>query len=73
MDNGWPQVGPSEAGLSSKMKYLDGLKREIRLALDKAMAGGKKKGGKKGKGAQAEPEAAKENCIIAIGSTFPEM
>ena len=70
MDNGWPQMGPSDATLSAKIKYLDSQKREIRLALDKAMAGGKKK---KGKGAQAEPEGSKENCIIAIGTTFPEM
>ena len=49
MENGWPQWGASDAGLSSQLSYLEGLKREIRLALDKSMAGGKKKG-KKGKG-----------------------
>ena len=53
------------------MKYMTTLKSEIRLSLDKAMSGGKKKG-KGGKGAAAAPEAPKENCIIAIGSTFPE-
>lgn len=72
MNNGWPQFGASDSSLSTKLKYLDGLKREIRLSLDKSMAGGKKKG-KGGKGQPAAPEAPKENCIIAIGTQFPEM
>ena len=71
MNNGWPEAAASDAILSTQMKYLEGLKREIRLSLDKAMSGGKKKG-KKGKGAAEEPAPAKESCLIAIGSTFPE-
>ena len=49
------------------MKYLTTLKSEIRLSFDKAMQGGKKK-----KGQAATPAAAKENCLIAIGTSFPE-
>ncbi len=67
--NGWPKAGAIDADLNAQLKYLEGTKREIRLALDKSKAGGKKKGKK---GAAAAPEAPKESCVIAIGSTFPE-
>jgi len=71
--NGWPVAGDVNPTLSTQLKYLEGNKREIRLALDKAMTGGKKKGkgGKKG-AAAAEPEAPKEKCLIVVGDTFPE-
>lgn len=67
MNNGWPQTGDINPMLSIQMKYLSTLKSEIRLSFDKAMSGGKKK-----KGAAATPAAAKENCIVAIGTSFPE-
>jgi len=73
LTNGWPESGEVIPLLTTQLKYLESNKREIRLALDKAMSGGKKKGkgGKKG-AAPAEPEAPKEKCLIAIGSTYPE-
>jgi len=67
--NGWPENGSVDANLTSQMKYLEGIKREIRLALDKSKAGGKKKGKK---GAPAAPETPKESCMIVVGTDFPE-
>lgn len=67
MDNNWPEMGAIDPMMTIKMKYMTGLKSEIRLSFDKAMQGGKKK-----KGAAATPAAAKENCIVAIGTSFPE-
>lgn len=59
-----------DRALASQLKYLDGTKREIRLSLDKAKSGGKRKP-KGGKGAPVA-ETPMESCIIAIGTTFPE-
>jgi len=70
MDNGWPKEDPVNPIMTSQMKYLISLKSEIRLALEKAMSGGKKKG-KGGKG--DAPEAPKENCMVVIGNNFPAM
>ena len=71
LHNGWPESAAYDSHQATVLKYLETIKREIRLALDKSKQGGGKK--KKGKGAaQAEPEAPKESCIIAIGSEFPE-
>ena len=67
MDNNWPEMGAINPMMTTQMKYLTTLKSEIRISLDKSMQGGKKK-----KGAAATPAAAKENCIVAIGSSFPE-
>ena len=72
-NNGWPEAGAYSSSLATQLKYLEGTKREIRLSFDKSKqaGGGKKKG--KGKGAaEAAPEAAKENVLLAVGSTFPE-
>ena len=71
MKNGWPEAGVTDKALAAQLKYLEGTKREICLALDKAKSGGKKKG-KGGKGAPAAAEVPMESCIVAIGKTFPE-
>lgn len=71
MNNGWPEAGPSDRALAAQLKYLEGTKREIRLSLDKAKSGGKRKG-KGGKNAPAAEEVPMESCIVAIGKTFPE-
>lgn len=68
MNNGWPKAGPTDRALAAQLKYLDGTKREIRLALDKAKSGGKRKG----KNAAPAADTPMESCIIAIGTTFPE-
>ena len=73
MNNGWPAGGDVSSSLTQQLKFLTTIKSELRLSLDKASAGGKKKGkGGKGGAAQAAPEAPKENCIIAIGTQYPE-
>ena len=71
LNNGWPAGGDVSTSLTQQLKFLTSMKSELRLSLDKAAAGGKKKGKGKG-GAQAAPEAPKENCIIAIGTQYPE-
>ena len=71
MTNGWPEAGPTDRALASKLKYLEGTKREIRLALDKAKSGGKRKG-KGGKNAPAAEEVPMESCIIAYAMSYPE-
>lgn len=71
MDNGWPQAGPIDRALASQLKYLEGTKREIRLSLDKAKSGGKRKV-KGGKNAAPVADTPMESCLIAIGTTFPE-
>ena len=44
--NGWPQSGEPNQALTAKLKYLETIKRDIRLAYDKAYnaKSGKKKG-----------------------------
>lgn len=73
-NNGWPEAGAYSSALAAQLKYLEATKREIRLSLEKSkQTGGKKKGkGKQAAQADAAPEAPKENCLIAIGTTFPE-
>ena len=71
MTNGWPEAGETDRALASQLKYLEGTKREIRLALEKAKSGGKKKG-KGGKNAPAAEEAPMESCAIAIATSYPE-
>ena len=71
MDNGWPQAGPIDRALASQLKYLEGTKREIRLSLDKAKSGGKRKV-KGGKNAAPVADTPMESCLIAVGTTFPE-
>jgi len=68
MDNGWPEAGHVNSIMSAQMKFMIAMKSEIRLSLDKAMSGGKKKG----KG-PAVPVAPKESCIVVIGNSFPAM
>ena len=68
--NGWPASTAGDNLLCEQLKYMESVKREVRLGLDKAMSGGKKKG-KGGKNAAAEPAPAKENCILAIGTEYP--
>jgi len=63
MDNGWPKEDPVNPIMTSQMKYLISLKSEIRLALEKAMSGGKKKG-KGGKG--DAPEAQKKTAWLSL-------
>lgn len=70
INNGWPVSTAGDNQLSEQLKYMESVKREVRLGLDKAMSGGKKKG-KGGKNAAAEPAPAKENCILAIGTEYP--
>ena len=72
VENGWPASGETSVAISQQLKYMNDLKSEIRQSLDKAMSGGKKKG-KGGKNAAAAPETPKENCLVAIASTYPEM
>jgi len=69
--NGWPQSNAFDRILSDQLGYMESVKRDVRLGLDKAMSGGKKKG-KGGKNAAAEPAPAKENCMIVIGTEYPE-
>jgi len=71
MNNGWPQSGSTDRALASQLKYLETTKREVRLSLDKAKAGGKRKP-KGGKNAAPVAETPMESCIVAIGTTFPE-
>lgn len=72
VNNGWPEPGIEDPDLSAKLKYMQAIKREIRLSFDRSMTGGKKKG-KGGKNAPAqEAPAAKENCIVAVGTEYPE-
>ena len=71
-NNGWPEAGAYSAALATQLKYLEGTKREIRLSFDKSKQSGGKKKGKGKAAADAAPEAAKENVVIAVGSTFPE-
>lgn len=72
VNNGWPAAGPGSTDLSAKFKYLEAIKREIRLSFDRSMTGGKKKGKGGKNAAQAEAPAAKENCIVAVGTEYPE-
>ena len=71
MTNGWPEAGPTDRALASQLKYLEGTKREIRLALDKAKSGGKRKG-KGGKNAPAAEDVPMESCTIAVATSYPE-
>jgi len=68
MNNGWPNAGPTDRALTAQLKYLEGTKRELCLAFDKAKSGGKKKG----KGAAGASDVVLDSCIVAIGKTFPE-
>ena len=72
MTNGWPEAGPTDRALASQMKYLEGTKREIRLSLDKAKSGGKRKGKGGKNSAPAAAEVPLESCVIVVGKTYPE-
>ena len=72
ISNGWPQAPEGDKLLSEKLNYVEGVKREVRLGLDKAMSGGKKKGKGGKNAAAAEPAPAKENCIVVVGTEYPE-
>lgn len=70
INNGWPEAGVYDTTTAAKLKYLEHVKHEIRVALEKAKSGGKK--GKGGKNAAPVEEAPKESCIMAIGSQYPQ-
>lgn len=72
MNNGWPEDKEFNTTMAAKLKYLEIIKHQIRLAFDKSKQSGGKKKGKGKAAADAAPEPQKESCIIAIGSEFPE-
>ena len=71
--NGWMNFGdkPVDKNLSEILSYVQGIKSSVRIANEKALSGGKKKGKAK-KGAEPEEPKVLENCIVIIGKQYPE-
>lgn len=71
--NGWMNLGdqPVDKNLSEVLSYVQEIKSSVRIANEKALTGGKKKGKAK-KGAAPEEPKVLENCIVIIGKQYPE-
>lgn len=62
---------PIDRDLSTILSYVQEIKSSVRISLEKASSGGKKKGKAK-KGAAPEEPKVLENCIVIIGKQYPE-
>lgn len=66
----WPtRSAPHDSVAADRLAYLKDTKGSIRLGLEKAKTGGKKK---PKKGAEAEPAKTIENCIVFVAKEYPE-